>query len=474
MADRLVDRVLILGWDGLRADHVPPERTPSLCRLIERGVRWVSSTAAFPSETRPNNATIGTGCYPGRHGITANHMLVPAAVSDAKLDTGRPDHLLRLEQLRGRLVAVPTLGATLAEHGMAMAAIGSGSPGQTLLQNADPAGGWVLNPGLVRPDELGFAIPLRLGAVPTRAGGQTMAAIDDYLARAAREYVQAELDPAVMVLWSAEPDVSLHRHGLGSPEVEAAIRANDARLGRILEQVADSGRRTAVLFLSDHGHTSIKGRLDLPAELVRAGLKDSPVSSEAVAVDAGFALAPSAADRLPRLVAWLREQPWCGPVFVRDDRWAELGGLAGALPVSTLWGGAVGPWVPDVQFSCAWDDEPNERGVPGRAYVTSPTGSSVTNHGSLCPRDMRNVLVLAVPGGAEGLRVEAPAGLTDVAPTVLRLLGLDAPAHMQGRLLEEALTGREPSVEREPLLEDRWGILVRRRVGATSYVWVED
>jgi arylsulfatase A-like enzyme len=229
-----------------------------------------------------------------------------------------------------------------------------------------------------------------------------------------------------------------------------------------------------VLFLSDHGHTTVKGRLDLAAELVRAGLKESAGSGDVVAVDAGLALAPSAVDRLPRLVAWLRDRPWCGPIFVRDDRWAELGGLAGALPVSTLWGGAVGPWVPDVQFSCAWDDQPNERGVPGRAYSTSPTSQAVTNHGSLCPRDMRNVLVLAVPGGQEGLAVQAPAGLVDVAPTLLHLLGLDRPEHMQGRVLEEALTGQEPPVEREVLLEERWGALVRRQVGTTSYVWVED
>jgi arylsulfatase A-like enzyme len=473
MPERLVDRVLVVGWDGLRPDLVAPERTPNLCRLIEHGVRWVGSTAAFPSETRPNNATIGTGCYPGRHGITANHMLVPEAVPDGQLDTGRPDHLLRLEQRLGRLVAVPTLGAALARHGLSMAAIGSGSPGQTLLQNPDPAGGWVLNPGLTRPDDLGLAIPLRLGAIPTRTVGQTVGAIDDYLARAAWEYVQPELDPAVLVLWSAEPDVSLHRHGLGSPEVEAAIRTNDARLGRILDQAVDPARRTAVLFLSDHGHTTIKGRLDLAAELVRAGLKESAGSRDAVAVDAGFRLAPSAAARLARLVAWLREQHWCGPLFVRDDRLAELGGRPGALPVSTLWGGAVGPWVPDVQFSCAWDDQPNERGVPGRTYVTSPTGTTVTSHGSLCPRDMRNVLALTVPGGREGLSVEAPAGLVDVAPTLLRLLGIEPPAEMQGRVLEEALTGREPPVERELLLEERWGSLIRRRVGATSYVSVE-
>src|SRR6185295_18225646 len=140
----------------------------------------------------------------------------------------------------------------------------------------------VLNPGLTRPDELGFAIPIRLGAIPTRGAGQPVGAIDDYLLRAACEYVQPELDPAVMVLWSSEPDVSLHRHGLGSPQVEAAIGANDARLGRILDQLLDPARRTAVLFLSDHGHTTIRARLDVAAELVRADLKESAGSGDAV------------------------------------------------------------------------------------------------------------------------------------------------------------------------------------------------
>jgi phosphonoacetate hydrolase len=473
MPERLVDRVLVLGWDGMRPDLVTAERTPNLRRLIERGVRWVNATAAFPTETRPNNATLGTGCYPGRHGITANHMLVPEVVADAKFDTGRPDHLLRLEQHLGRLVAVPTLGATLAAHGMAMAAIGSGSPGQTLFQNPDPAGGWVLNPGLARPDELGFAVPLRLGAIPTRSAGQSVGSIDDYLARVAAEYVRPELDPAVTILWSSEPDVSLHRAGLGSDDVEAAIRANDARLGRIVDEALALPGRTALLFLSDHGHTTVRARIDVDAELVQAGLKQSASSREAVAIDAGVALAPAAVDRLPRIVAWLREQPWCGPVFVRDDRWAALGPVAGALPVSTLWGGAVGPWVPDVQFSCAWDDRPNERGVPGHTDVASPRTTVVSSHGSLSPRDMANVLVLAVPGGPTGLRVEAPAGLVDVAPTILRLLGVDPPPETQGRVLEEALSGREPPVERDVLLEAAWGALVQRRVGATTYARVE-
>lgn len=464
----VAERVLAVGWDGMRPDLVTPERTPNLCRLIERGVRWANATAAFPSETRPNNATIGTGCYPGRHGITANHLLVPALDRHADFDTGVHHNLFRLVEARGRMVEGPSLGRALAAAGRRMAAVGSGSPGQTLLQNPDPEGGWVVNPGVTRPDELGFAIPVRLGPMPSPARGEPKAPVDDYLLRVLREYVQPELDPAVTILWSSAPDGPLHAHGLGSEQMEQAIRANDARLGRILDQALDLAGTTAVLFLSDHGHSTVRERVDLVGQLIESGLKESRASTDAIVVGAGVALADAARDRLPRLVGWLREQPWCGPIFVRDDRWEAA--LVGALPASVLWGGAPGRDVPDVQLSFAWDDEPNEHGIPGRADAL---GRALSNHGSLCPRDMRNLLVLAGPGIQSGLTIEAPAGTVDVAPTILHLLGLRPPAEMQGRALVEALDGREPAVSAETLIDERWGRLVRRRVGPTSYVAAE-
>jgi arylsulfatase A-like enzyme len=459
----LVERVLAIGWDGMRPDLVTPERTPNLHRLIERGVRWANASAAFPSETRPNNATIGTGCYPGAHGITANHMWVDELGDQADFDTGIHHHLFRLGELRGRIVDGPSLGRALAATGRQMAAIGSGSPGQTLLQNPDPEGGWVVNPGVTRPEELAFAIPIALGRMPSRH--DPTGAGDDYLMRVAFEHAPTDLAPALTILWSNVPDGPLHTHGLGSPEADAAIRTNDARLGRILEQALAPDSRTAFLFMSDHGHSTVRRRVDLADELVRAGLKESRGSSDATAVGVGVRLSATAADRLPRLVAFLREQEWCGPIFVRDDRWDPS--LTGTLPVSVLWGGAPGRDVPDVQFSYGWDDEPNEHGVPGRADAS---GKSQSSHGSLCPRDMRNLLVLAGPGIRSGLTFQAPAGTVDVAPTLLYLLGIAPPAEMQGRPLLEAFDGVEPPVQTELLLEDRGYRLTRRTVGRTQYV----
>jgi arylsulfatase A-like enzyme len=66
---------------------------------------------------------------------------------------------------------------------------------------------------------------------------------------------------------------------------------------------------------------------------------------------------------------------------------------------------------------------------------------------------MSNTLIAAGPAFRVGLRSEVPSANSDVAPTVLRLLGLTAPAGMDGRVLEEALAGSTaaPKVESETL-----------------------
>ena len=53
--------------------------------------------------------------------------------------------------------------------------------------------------------------------------------------------------------------------------------------------------------------------------------------------------------------------------------------------------------------------------------------------------DLRNTLILAGPDVRSGTRSDVPAGLIDVAPTVLAVLGLPVPATMDGRVLTEVL-----------------------------------
>jgi arylsulfatase A-like enzyme len=459
----LVDRVVIVGWDGLRPDMLSDEVTPNLRRLVAGGARYRHSTATFPSETRPNSATIGTGCHPGRHGITANRLHAPD-LGLPDLNTGRPDHLLRIGQRHGRILPPTTLGEVLAAGGRRLAVFGSGSPGQTLLQNPHGAG-WTVNRALRVPSALDAELEGRFGPVPEAP----LARVDAHLQRIALEHALPSLEPHLLVLWSGQPDVNLHRFGLGAPEVEAALRANDARLGELLECLDLA--RTALLFISDHGHTTVRARVDLAGELVASGLAER---SEVTVAGAGYHLRGAARERLTEIVAWLRGRPWCGPIFVRDDRWEE--GIEGAAPASVLWDGAPGRWVPDLQLSLAWDDAPNGRGVPGHTYgLGFDEGKTVlTDHGSLSPRDMGNLIVLAGAGVRRGVELDVPAGTVDIAPTVLHLLGVAPPETTQGRPLREALDGGvEPPVATEPLLEGAWGRLLRRRVEGAAYLAIE-
>jgi phosphonoacetate hydrolase len=141
----------------------------------------------FPSETRPNHATIGTGCQPGRHGITANSMHAPE-LGLRPLNTGRPDHLLSIGQRYGRVIPPPTFAEVLAGVGQQAVIVGSGSPGQTLLQNPHGAG-WTLNKAVRIPASLDAELEARFGPVPS----EPLPVVDAYLQMAALEYALPEL-----------------------------------------------------------------------------------------------------------------------------------------------------------------------------------------------------------------------------------------------------------------------------------------
>ena len=95
--------------------------------------------------------------------------------------------------------------------------------------------------------------------------------------------------------------------------------------------------------------------------------------------------------------------------------------------------------------------------------------------------ELRNIMFSRGPSFKPGLQVDAPSGNVDLAPTVLRLLGIPVGEGMEGRVLEEALiNGPDPADvdwSREMHnTERRLGHKVYRRqiaisrVGDTTYV----
>ena len=60
-------------------------------------------------------------------------------------------------------------------------------------------------------------------------------------------------------------------------------------------------------------------------------------------------------------------------------------------------------------------------------------------HGGLHEREVRCWLAMQGTGVREGYASPVAAGVVDILPTVLNFLGIDAPDHIQGRLLREGL-----------------------------------
>jgi arylsulfatase A-like enzyme len=115
--------------------------------------------------------------------------------------------------------------------------------------------------------------------------------------------------------------------------------------------------------------------------------------------------------------------------------------------------------APDVAFSLRWTSDTNANGVPG-IIISEAEGSNLTpaaqkaTHASLSPFDMHNTLVAAGPDLRKGYVDETPTGNLDVAPTILKILGVNPSRPMDGRVLSEALLsakGPPPAVSRKTL-----------------------
>jgi arylsulfatase A-like enzyme len=228
------------------------------------------------------------------------------------------------------------------------------------------------------------------------------------------------VNPDVALLWFPEPDTSQHAVGVGAGPAIEALAVADAELGRMIGELATRGASPDVLVVSDHGYSTIARRIQLEEVVRAAGFQagDRP-GGVTVAANGGAALfyvRGSEPRALERFTRWLVAQPWAGALVAGSAAGVELG----LLPADAV--GLAGPRAPDVVLSFRWD------GAPG-----------LGTHGSGSPQELRCTLVGSGPSFRRGCVSELPSGNVDVAPTVLRLLGVTTDAPLDGRPLIEGL-----------------------------------
>ncbi|MBI4081754.1 MAG: alkaline phosphatase family protein [Candidatus Lambdaproteobacteria bacterium] len=481
---------LIVVFDGLRPDLITPGLMPNLARFQAGGSAFPLSRAVFPSATRVNATALVTGAVPGVHGIVANKFFDPRVFPDRAIDTAQHTELEAAEQAWGRLVTAPSLGELLAEAGQRMAVVSSGSGGTARLLNPRAQ---ALEHVTLCLRAWGASTPAGFAEEMLRAFGPIPPAGRPNAARLTRqtdlflESVHPRVQPAVSVVWFSDPDSTFHECGIGSAEGLACLRHADGEFGRLLEWAGrrEQRERLQVLALSDHGHITARRRIEIKRLFAEAGLRfDSHFRADVeFAGSAGYTGAIRVRGgeraRMGRLVAWLAAQPWCGLIFTAGGDGIE-GAIPGTFDRALLM--LDHERAPEVYFVMENDHARDANGIEGGCFFEGEYPEGGSTHGGLHPKELHNVLIAQGSRFRPAYRSPFPAGITDVAPTLLQLLGLPIPPTMTGRVLSEALregAGEPPPpehVEHTVGTPPRRQHLHRSRVGRTTYLnagWVE-
>jgi arylsulfatase A-like enzyme len=279
--------------------------------------------------------------------------------------------------------------------------------------------------------------------------------------------------PAASVLWLCEPDTSAHYDGLDSAEQRRKLTAADAAFGRILDdwQAGPCAETLQIIVASDHGHVTGDGMVDILAELrtqkLFAGCTLTGGPSGGIAVPDG------ARDRIVGLASWLMRQDWIAHVFTAE----VIDPLHGPLPLAAAL--IDNRRTAHVLYTLRNSDAVAANGLVGTSLLDVKGGLGIGGgtHGGLNRGELATVLMLGGAAMRRGFKSNWPAGLVDIAPTILALLGVAGLETMDGRVLSEALAdGAEPAESHSPesweAAGDGYAQRVQRmRVG--RHVWID-
>lgn len=237
VADTATARVLLIVVDGLDAREVDDDATPMLAR-VARQTAWcpgAHSSAAMPTRTNTNHATLLTGVQPEAHGITGNSGWDRDAGALRKLGTPSDvlvETIFTLAHRAGRglrtglAVGKPKLGAMFAADGSRQAA-----PDEVWdpRRASDSA----------KDDVTGYAYD-----------GTTLAAARNMIEHAAIDFLFINL---------ADVDRVSHGHGPASPQAIETRRRTDAALAAFLDWLATrpDWSATTIVITADHGFDAV-------------------------------------------------------------------------------------------------------------------------------------------------------------------------------------------------------------------------
>jgi arylsulfatase A-like enzyme len=447
--------VVVVVWDGMRPDFISQEHTPTLYRLAHEGVMFENHHAVYCSATEVNGTAIATGTYPEHSGIIANRDYLPQIEPLKPVDIQSFANVRQGDALTGgNYVLRPTLVEILLRAGKSTAI--AGTKEVALLHDRKDHASETLPPsvtlfeGKTIPTSTLRSIEQLLGDFPTNVLVSSIAPNfprDDWTTRALLGPIWSNSVPAFSLLWLSEPDFSQHAKGLGSPKALAALESSDKNLAAVLAELDRRGLRdqTDIFVVSDHGFSTVEKSVDVCKTLQAGGFaayrefKSVPKKDDILLSGQGgsvlFYIIGQDTQTAGKLVKFLQQQDFSGVLFTRAK-------FPGAFRLEDV--KINSPHAPDVILSLRWTTNKSSIGVPGTLYGDGIRNAGQGLHASLSRFDMHNTLVASGPDLKKGFADTLPTGNTDLAPTILWLLGVKPIVAMDGRILSEALNIHAP------------------------------
>lgn len=479
--------VVVVVWDGMRPDFISERNCPALWKLSREGVTFRHHHSVYPTATNVNGAALATGAYPNRNGLLANREYRPRIDPLGAFENGDLDVIKKGDETSGgKYLALPTLAEIVRSAGRRTAIAGTKSVAFLHDRHAEWASA-ITKDSLIRFAAAPMPASVReetlrlLGPFLTKPA-DTSDQRNAYATRALTEILWREGLPVYSLLWLSDPDLTQHEYSPGSEPSLAAIRSSDRNLATVLDALSKKNARetTDILVVSDHGFSTIERGIDFPGELRAAGFdavaafQQAPKAGQIMVVGNGgtilFYIIRHDRAVASRLVEWLQHSDYAGVIFAREK-------FEGAFTLESVYANTGD--APDVMVALRWNAKPNRFGIPGQIITDATRGAGKGSHATLSEFDVRNTLVAAGPGFRRALISDLPSGNIDLAPTVLRLLGVESSRQFDGRVLSEAMTDNSapPRSVTETLEAARkfssgqWRQHLRiSRVGETTYI----
>ncbi len=379
--------VIMISLDGTRPIDVDRATLPSLVELAEGGVRARGLVPATPSNTFPSHVTLVTGVSPDRHGLVNNFFIDPERGPFKKRDIPT-------------WIEVEPLWSWLEARGVATASYHwVGSEGE-----------W---PGGRAPTHWRrFSASTR----PLKKVETILGWLDE---------VEASRRPRFITSWFPGADHVAHRDGPGSPTARIALAKQDEAFAALRDGLRARGAwaTTTLIVVSDHGMAAAERLLDFDAVLEGVGIR-ARVSGLGGFANVYLARGLDAVER--------------------GEASSKIAELARQSGVEAIRVGAEGGAFSHRRFG-----DLVLRAPLGTAFCRPglPAGGFHGYDSELEP--MHGLFIASGRGVAAGSRIGVVRSV-DVAPTVLALLGFEAPTWMAGEpigLLSPSSTPTFPQAE---------------------------